>query len=327
VIDRKANQKPSAARRLPPLNALRAFEVAARHMSFALAARELHVTPAAVSHQIKGLEEILGVALFHRRRRGLELTGAARACLPWLSEGFDRIAEAVERLRAQGDSGALTVSAAPSFATKWLAPRLHRFAAAHPEVEVRINASTRLVDSSRAGRGEPGEASSPLDEADIAIRFGTGSYPGYRVERLLGAAVTPVCSPKLLAGKSALRSPEDLRRQVLIHDNLSADDGRPLWEAWLEAAGVGGVDTSRGMRFNHSALALEAAADGLGVALGMPVLAAADVASGRLAMPFALKLPIGFAYYIVCSERAFRRADVAAFRGWILGEAKVASEG
>jgi LysR family glycine cleavage system transcriptional activator len=321
----RAKPERSPARRLPPLNALRAFEAAGRHLSFVQAARELHVTPAAVSHQVKALEEFLGVSLFRRGHRGLELTAAARACLPRLSEGFDRIAEAVERLRAEADAATLTVSSAPSFATKWLAPRLHRFAAAHPEVDVRINASTRLVDASRSGPGAAGEASSTLDDADVAIRFGTGVYPGYRVDKLMSVAVSPVCSPALLGGKNPLRTPEDLRRQVLIHDNLVTDDGRPLWEAWLELAGVRGVDLSRGMRFNHSALALEAAADGLGVALGITALAAADIAAGRLARPFDLALSLSAAYYLVCAERACERPDVAAFRDWILAEAKAAS--
>jgi len=318
-MNRKANDLLESGRRLPPLNALRAFEAAARHLSFAVAARELHVTPAAISHQIKGLEAHLGVELFRRRNRGLEPTPAARACLPRLSEGFDRIAEAVERLRAEAESASLNVSSAPSFATKWLAPRLHRFASAHPELDVRINASTRLVDLSRHDASAAGEHSlSTLDDADIGIRFGTGSYPGYRVDKLFSVTVTPVCSPRL-------KNPKDLRRQVLIHDNLAADDGRPLWDAWLEAAGIAGVDTARGMRFNHSALALEAAADGLGVALGMPVLAAADIAAGRLATPYALEMPIGFAYYLVCAESSFTRPDVAAFRGWIIEEARAAS--
>jgi LysR family glycine cleavage system transcriptional activator len=309
---RKANEG-EFARKLPPLNALRAFEAAARHLSFALAARELHVTPAAVSHQIKGLEDNLGVELFLRRNRGLELTVAARACLPRLTEGFDRIAEAVERLRAEGEPGSLSVSAAPSFATKWLAPRLYRFAAAHPELDVRINASTRLVDLSRGDPAAAGEQST-LDESVVGIRFGNGSYPGYRVDKLFAVSVTPVCSPKL-----RLTKPEDLHKQVLIHDNICP------WDAWLEAAGVHGVDTARGMRFNHSALALEAAADGLGVALGISALAATDIAAGRLERPFGLVLPLTLAYYLVCAERDFRRPDVAAFRSWILEEAKAGS--
>jgi len=311
----------SGGRRLPPLNALRAFEAAARLRSFAAAAKELHVTPAAISHQVKALESRLGLKLFRRLSRGLELTRAGTACLPGLREGFDRIAAAVAGLRAQAEPGTVTVSAAPSFATKWLAPRLHRFAAARPEVDVRISASTRLVDAGRNGGAADGDSGSTLDDADIAVRFGTGDYPGYRVERLLAASVTPVCSPRLLEHGPPLAVPQDLERHVLIHDNLVYDDGRPLWDAWLEAAGVRGADTARGMRFNHAALALEAAADGLGVALGIAAITAHDIASGRLVSPLAFSLPLGSAYYVVYPEEAGERPDVAAFREWLAREA------
>ncbi|MBI1943000.1 MAG: transcriptional regulator GcvA [Betaproteobacteria bacterium] len=312
--------------RLPPLNALRAFESAARHLSFALAARELHVTPAAVSHQVKGLEEHLDLKLFRRLARGLELTRAGQALRPKLREGFDRLAEAIEELRALEDAATLAVSVAPSFATRWLAPRLHRFVGAHPDLDVRINASTRLIDP---GKGELASgdavAGSPVEDADIVVRFGTGDYPGFRVDKLMPVSVTPMCSPRLAAGEHALRTAEDLRHHVLIHDNVSSDDGGPLWDAWLKAAGVEGVDTSRGLHFNHAMLALEAAADGMGVALGMPVLAGADLAAGRLVAPLAMLLPLRFAYYVVSAEESgaqgAARGDVAAFRDWLLEEA------
>jgi LysR family glycine cleavage system transcriptional activator len=311
-MDRKAHP------RLPPLNALRAFEAAARHMSFAMAAKELHVTPAAISHQIKGLEDQLGKRLFRRLKRGLELTRAGQLLLPKLSEGFDRLAEAVGELRTMDEEGALAVSAATSFATRWLAPRLHRFVGAHPELDVRINASTRLIDPNN----EPGDAlsGSPVDDADIVVRFGTGDYPGFRVDRLLEVAVTPMCSPRLLQSQP-LRNAADLRKHVLIHDNVRNDDGGSLWNAWFEAAGMPGTDTSRGLRFSHAMLALEAAADGMGVALGMPVLAQSDLASGRLVAPLALSLPLKFAYYIVSGADTAERADVVAFREWLLAEA------
>jgi LysR family glycine cleavage system transcriptional activator len=318
----RSKPQESPSRRLPPLNALRAFEAAARHLSFALAARELHVTPAAISHQVKGLEEHLGTALFRRLARGLELTRAGRACLPGLSEGFDRMADAVEQVRALENARVLAVSAAPSFATRWLAPRLHRFVGAHPHLDVRINASTQLIDPSKGDAQHDGEVgNSTLDDADIAIRFGSGDYPGFRVDKLLAASVTPVCSPQLLKGERPLREPADLKHHVLIHDNVSSDDGRALWQVWLEAAGVEGVDVSHGLRFNHAMLALEAAADGLGVALGMPVLAAADLAAGRLVQPFELVLPLRFGYYAVSTSQASSRPDVAAFRDWLLAEA------
>jgi LysR family glycine cleavage system transcriptional activator len=319
---RKPKSYVQADRRLPPLNSLRAFEAAARHLSFVLAAQELHVTPAAVSHQIKGLEDQLGVRLFRRLPRGLELTQAGEAGLPALREGFDLLAEAVEQTRARIESAMLVVSAAPSFVTRWLAPRLHRFVSAHPDLDVKINASTRLVDPEKdAPAASEEHAGSPIEDADVAIRFGTGEYPGFRSEKLLAAVVTPMCSPRLLGGRHPLRAPEDLRHHVLIHDNVHFGDGRRTWDAWLDAEGVHGVDTSRGLRFNHAMLALDAAADGLGVTLGMPLLAGADLAAGRLVMPFRRALPLKFAYYIVSTQENAKRDDVTAFRNWLLEEA------
>jgi LysR family transcriptional regulator, glycine cleavage system transcriptional activator len=321
-VNRKTNEPRNGARRLPPLNALRAFEAAARHMSFARAAQELHVTPAAVSHQIKGLEEHLGLTLFHRLGRGLELTRAGQAFLPKLREGFERLAEAAEELHAYGEPGTLAVSAAPSFATRWLAPRLHRFVTAHPELDVRITADTRLIDPAR-GELPPGDAlpGSLVEDSDVAVRFGLGDYPGFRVDKLLAATVAPMCSPALLRGAHPLRAPADLQHHVLIHDNVAADDGRPLWDEWLESAGVRGVDTTRGLRFNHVMLALDAAADGLGVTLGLRVLAEGDLAAGRLVVPFGPELTLRSAYYLVSDAGAADRSDVAAFREWLLAEA------
>src|SRR5262245_48618138 len=174
--DRKLN-------RLPPLNALRAFEAAARLNSFALAAKELHVTPAAVSHQIKGLEDHLGRLLFRRLKRGLELTRAGQVLLPGVSAGFERLGDAVEELSAVSEEGRLAVSAATSLAARWLTPRLHRFVKAHPELDVRLHASTRLIDPKKGDpAGGDGDPSVPLENADVAIRFGSGDYPGYRVD-------------------------------------------------------------------------------------------------------------------------------------------------
>jgi LysR family glycine cleavage system transcriptional activator len=304
------------------LNALRAFETAARRSSFAMAAKELHVTPAAISHQVKGLEDHLGQRLFRRLKRGLELTRAGQILLPKLSEGFERLGEAVEAMRDLGEDGALSVSSATSFATRWLAPRLHRFVGAHPELDVRINASTHLIDPSgdEAGAGDPPEGS-PVEDADIVVRFGTGDYPGFRVDRLLAVTVTPICSPNLVSGEHPIRTAADLKKHVLIHDNVRYDDGRDLWDVWFEAAGIPGLDTSHGLRFSHAMLALEAAADGMGVALSMPVLAGSDLASGRLVAPLALSLPLKFGYYIVSGTDTAEREDVAAFRNWLLAEA------
>jgi LysR family glycine cleavage system transcriptional activator len=316
-MDRKPNHT-----RLPPLNALRAFESAARHLSFAMAAKELHVTPAAISHQVKGLEEHLSHRLFRRLKRGLELTRAGQVLLPRLSEGFGRLADAIEELRDIDEEGVLSVSAATSFTTRWLAPRLHRFVGAHPELDVRIHASTRLVDPSRDESGAADAlAGSPVEDADIVVRFGTGDYAGFRVDKLLPVSVKPMCSPRLAASGHPLRTAADLKQHVLIHDNVRFDDGRGLWDAWFEAAGMTGIETSHGLRFSHAMLALEAAADGMGVALGMPVLASSDLASGRLVAPLPLTLPLKFAYYVVSGADTAERADVAAFRNWLLAEA------
>jgi LysR family glycine cleavage system transcriptional activator len=319
-MDRKTS--PRAPVRLPPLNALRAFESAARQLSFAAAAKELHVTPAAISHQIKGLEDHLERPLFRRLKRGLELTRAGQVLLPKLTEGFERMGDALEQLRSLDDEGVLAVSAATSLASRWLTPRLHRFVSAHPELDVRINASTRLIDPKKGDpEGGDGDPSSPMENADVAIRFGTGDYAGYRSDRLLSVTVTPMCSPKLLEGKHALRTPADLKHHLLIRDNVTYDDGGTLWDAWLRAAKVEDVDSSHGLRFSHALLALEAAADGMGVAITMPVLAESDLASGRLVAPFKLALPLKFAYYVVSPPDTADRDDVVAFRTWLLAEA------
>ena len=308
---------------LPPLNALRAFEAAARHLSFAKAAEDLHVTPAAISHQIKALERYAGVKLFRRRHRAVELTDAARDCLPKLREGFECLLEAAERLRAHDGDETLAVSVAPSLATKWLMPRLYRFVTGHPDVDVRISASTRLIDVRRARIAGSTEQIGPrLDEADICIRFGTGDYPGFSVARLFPVSVAPMCSPRVANGKPALRRPEDLRNQVLIQDDtIYFDDATSAWDRWLQAAGVPDLETLRGPRFSHASLALEAAADGLGVALSLTVLAKTDLAAGRLVMPFELSLPLVFAYYIVSPAAAADAPNVCSFRDWLLEEA------
>lgn len=304
--------------RLPPLNSLRAFEIAARHLSFRKAAEELHVTPAAISHQIKLLEEQLGVALFHRLTRAIELTEVGRSFLPKLREGFENIALAVERVRAYGRADALTVNVPPSFATKWLMPRLHRFVTANPDIDIRILASMRLMDTSR--HDFPDEQTV---DADIDIRFGSGRYPHSRVDLLFPVSLTPLCSPSLLKGMRPLSRPSDLRYHVLLHDDtLYLSDGRPDWEQWLKAAGADGVDPSRGPHFNHSILGLEAAVDGLGVVLGIKELAAHDLAAGRLVAPFELSLAMDAAYYLVSAEANAERPKVATFRNWLLEEAK-----
>ncbi len=290
---------------LPPLNALRAFEAAARHLSFTKAAHELSVTPAAVSQQVRALEAHLGVTLFRRRNRSLLLTDAAQACLPSIRDGFDRFAEGIDRLRSAKSGGVLSVSVAPSFASKWLVPRLDRFSENHADIEVWVSSSMDLVDFVR-------------DDVDLAIRYGTGRYPGVYVERLLSEYVFPVCSPKLLEGEHPLRTPEDLCHYTLLHDDSPDDDDScPDWTMWLKAAGVSCIDTGRGPRFNQSSLVLEAAASGRGVSLAKSALASGDIAEGRLVKPFETTVPIDFAYYILCSESKLALPKVAAFRDWL----------
>lgn len=308
---------------LPPLNSLRAFEVASRHLSFRKAADELHVTPAAISHQLKALEDYLGVKLFRRANRRVELTPAARAAIPHLQQGFREIAEAVQRLRDSDRGNLLTVSAAPSFAGKWLMPRLHRFVGRFPQIDVRLSArmrSARPQVRELPVRMDLNDVS--LDDADVAIRFGDGDFPGMHVDRLLDLTVAPMASPQLADAGRPLRVPEDLRRHILLHDDTAYfASGRPNWDCWLEAAGVAGIDTTRGVHFSHANLAIDAAIDGLGVVVSLPALAAADLAAGRLILPFPLSVPADFAYYIVFNPEDAQRPAIQAFRGWLLQEA------
>jgi LysR family glycine cleavage system transcriptional activator len=314
--------------RLPPLNALKAFESAARHLSLKHAAQELSVTPAAISHQVKALEDFLGAKLFRRLVRGLELTPAARAALPKLSEGFDSLAQAVAAMRPQPDSGQVTVSVAPSFATRWMMPRLHRFFSAHPEIDVRISARLR-----RARQGGPRSTAERatidnwLAESDAAVLYGHGDYPDYRADKLFALSIAPICSPRLVQGNHPLRRPQDLIEHTLLHDDTGVlYDGVPFWDVWLKAAQVEGIDTSRGSHFSHAVLALEAANDALGVVVTFPVLAHAELEAGRLILPFALRVPLQSGYYLVCKETAVLRPAVAAFRNWLLTEASQPGE-
>jgi LysR family glycine cleavage system transcriptional activator len=316
--------------RLPPLNALKAFEAAARHQSVKKAAAELNVTPAAVSHQIKALEDYLGQPLFHRHNRALELTDAARECLPKLREGFDNLAQAVERLRAHKGGGMLMVSAAPSFAARWLMPRLHRFLEAQPDIDVRISA--RLRQSADGGRraatAERATVDTWLADSDVAILYGHGDYPGFKVDKLFPLTITPICSPRLLTDpEHPLRKPADLRHHMLLHDDTGdLYDGVAFWDVWLKAANLEGLDLRRGPHFSHAVLAFEAAAEGHGVVATMPLLAETDFNAARLVTPFALRVPLASAYYLVCNVEAASRPGVAAFRQWLLAEAAKETE-
>jgi LysR family glycine cleavage system transcriptional activator len=296
-------------RNLPPLNALRAFEAAGRHLSLTHAARELHVTPAAVSHQVKALEERLGVKLFRRVSRGLVLSGAGQALLPQLSEGFDRLEQALAAVERVERHRPLTVSVAPSFGAKWLVPRLERLREKHPELDVRIDANPQPVDLEREG-------------IDVAVRYGPGRYPGLHVERLMDEEVLPVCSPALLARGVPLREPADLAHHPLLHhEQPGGDSSYPDWRMWLLAAGVPEVDATRGSRFTLAGMAVQAALDGQGVALVGRTLVERDVAAGRLVTPFPGGLPQHFAYWLVCPPRSADSPRVKAFRDWIMSEA------
>jgi LysR family transcriptional regulator, glycine cleavage system transcriptional activator len=293
-------------RTLPPLNGLRAFEAAARHMSFTDAADELSVTQAAISHQVRGLEQRLGLKLFVRRNRSLLLSEAGQAYLPSVRAAFDQLNEATEKLLQKDRGGHLTVTTTASFAMKWLVSRLGGFQRANPEIDVRVSTGTGLVDFSR-------------EDVDIGIRYGRGQWPSLTAERLLSEDIMPVCAPSLVKGPNGLKKPADLKRFTLLHIGNFPDD----WQIWLTAAGVKGVDSSRGVSFDFSLAAYQAAMDGLGVALGRHALVAPDLKAGRLVMPFDFKMSSELAYYLVYPPEAIRRRKIKAFRDWMMSLAEV----
>jgi LysR family transcriptional regulator, glycine cleavage system transcriptional activator len=292
---------------LPPLNALRAFEAIARHLSFAKAAEELHVTPAALSHQIKGLEAQLGLALFHRRTRSIELTDAGRMLYPGLHAGFESVRDAVARLDRVRDDRILVVSATPGLTAKWLVPRLWRFLTAHSEIDARIAASLSYADFARDG-------------VDVAIRLSHGDHPECHVEKLFDDSVLPVCSPRLV--EAGLRRVEDLARFPLIHYDIPLSaPSPPLWAEWLKTAGATGIDATRGLRFNIADHAVDAAVAGAGVSLSFKLIASDDVHAGRLVIPFGPELRIiERAYHFVCLKGHETRPKVKAFRDWLFAE-------
>lgn len=299
------------ARHLPPLNPLRAFEVAARHSSFTKAAEELFVTPSAVSHQVKTLEEHLGMMLFLREAKMLTLTAAGRAYLPKVQEAFQMLADATRQLSAEL-APVLRVDIPPTFAAKWLIPRLDRFVKAHPEIDIRISADSGQPDFAR-------------DSYDLAIRFGRGHYPDLHAERCLAVNVFPVCSPALMAGPHPLREPSDLRHHTLLHDaSTYADGSNPDWAAWLRHADVGDVDATRGPSFTPSHLVINAAIDGLGVALAKDSWVEQDLLQGRLVRPFATALPVESAYYMVFPKHRARDLRIATFVDWLREEGAAA---
>jgi LysR family glycine cleavage system transcriptional activator len=288
--------------RLPSLNGLRAFEAAARHLSFTRAASELNVTQTAISHQIRRLEQELGVRLFVRQNRALELTAEARDYLPGIRAAFNDLRLATDRLLRRGNDNVLTVSTLASFAAKWLLPRLSNFQDSHPGIDVRITTSTGLVDF---GDGN----------VDAAIRYGRGHWPGVRADWLMADEVFPVCSPALLSGQRPLRRPEDLRDHVLLHtSNTGSDD----WRQWLTAAGLpSDISTQRGLTFDLIFMTVQAAIDGVGVAMGRTTYVKDDIAKGRLVVPFTIALPADAGFYLVSPDGKADPPALAAFRAWL----------
>ena len=295
------------SRRLPPLNSLRAFEAAARHLSFTRAAEELNVTQAAIGHQVKSLESRLAMKLFRRRGRGLVLSHAGQIYALELGQAFDVMDRATLQLTRHDRAGGLTVSMLPSFAAKWFVPKLGAFRARHPDIDMRVAPSITLTDFGR-------------EDVDVAIRYGNGHWPEMAVEHFLTEDVFPVCSPQL-PGLEELRQPQDIGRQTLLHDDLRED-----WRMWLLAAGVEGVDPERGPSFADSAMVVQAAVEGLGLALARSALAAADLAAGRLVRPFDVSLPAEFAYYIVCPPAHLERPAIKAFRDWLVETVRTEQE-
>ncbi len=289
-------------RRLPPLNALRAFEAAAARTSFSQAAADLHVTQAAVSHQVKALEDWFGFPLFRREGRAVRLTPEGAQLYETAREALDAVAETARRLREDDAGGPLTVTVLHSFAATWLVPRLRRFRERHPDIDVRIDTSEALVDLARS-------------DIDVAIRYGMGNWPGLHVEWLMAEDRFPVCSPELAAGPPPLERLEDLRGLTLIHD-----DDYFGWPEWMAAAGVTGVDVRRGPAYTNSNLAVDAAINGDGILLARSVLVADALAAGRLVKPFDVSQPARMAYYFACTEATLARPRVAAFREWLLEE-------
>ena len=318
------NKKSSMSDRLPPLNSLRAFEAAARHLSFKKAAEELAVTPTAISHQIRLLEEFLDLALFRRLTRALELTQEGEAMLPKVREGFACLAAAIEATRRKETGGVVTLCAPPSFAARWLVPRLGNFVRAHPDIDLRLSSSVLTVDTLDTNYSPDDRAMASAEPAyDLTIRFGRGVYPGCTVERLFAPAYIVVCSPALLNGDHPLREPDDLRWHTLIHDATVPDlDERPGWEQWLDLAGVGNLDgQDRRVHFNDATLAVEAAIAGQGVTLAARPMVSADIAAGRLAMPFPVSIPSRYAYFVATPTAMAQRPTVLALRSWLVREA------
>lgn len=290
-------------RKLPPLNSLRAFEAAARHLSFTRAAEELFVTPAAISHQVKALEEWFGVQLFFRRNREILMTEAGQLLLPGARDAFDTLDMACQRILAEEATGELRVTCMPSFAASWLVPRLAGFRNREPDIDVLLSTEDRVVDFN-------------LEPFDLGIRMGSGSYTDLESVHLLDEEIFPVCSPMLQQGEHPLKTPDDLVHHTLLHDDYVAG-----WAEWLADAGVTSVNAKRGPMIDNSAMLLQAAADGQGVAMARRALAQGLLDAGRLIRPFALSMTNQSSYYLVYPSRLKDHPKITAFRDWIVEEA------
>jgi LysR family transcriptional regulator, glycine cleavage system transcriptional activator len=289
-------------RRLPPLNALKAFEAAARSESFTRAAEELFVTQAAVSQQVKALEATLGLKLFNREKQRLVITETGREYLAVVRDALDRIAVGTERIVQHQSSGVLTVSTSPDFAAKWLVHRLGRFAEAHPEIDLRVSATVRHVDLAR-------------EQVDLAIRHGNGHWAGLEVVRLCSEKLFPVCSPKLIPGGARVLNAADLLKFPLLRL-----EGWSTWSRWFDAAGISNP-VARGPVLNQASMLIDAAIDGQGIALARTALAASDLINGRLVIPVNISLRMQNTYWIVCPKATSGVPKIKMFQDWLLAEA------
>lgn len=310
------------SQQLPPLNALRAFEAVARHLSFTKAATELNVTRAAISHQIKYLEDFLGFTLIERKNRSIVLSKGAEAALPKLRAAFDNLAEAVHLMRGEKQTESLTVITTTSFASKWLVPRLHRFSRLHPDIDMQIKGESSLVDSD-VHPEQSMDVFFRSHAVDVMIRFGLGHYLGCQAEKLFNVSAVPLCSPRLTNNlhPHPLHTPQDLIFHTLLHDDTDYL-GHPSWGRWLSAQGITGVNPNRGLHFNQVALAMEAAIDGQGVLLSLKALAEMDIDAGRLCVPFDFEIPLEQAYYVIRPNKpSGNQRAVQVFLDWLREEA------
>lgn len=297
------------ARRLPPLNSLKAFEAAARNLSFTKAAEELFVTQAAVSHQIKTLEEHLGLKLFLRKNRSLLLTEEGQGYFLDVKEVFGQLVDATERLLARGEKGSVAVSLTPSFAIQWLVPRLQLFNEAHPEIDIRIKAQDL-------------DENSLTDDVDVAIYYGRGQWSGVQSHKLHTEYLVPLCSPRLLSASKPLMTPQDLQYHTLLHDMT-----RKPWKNWFKGVGISNIKVNQGPIFSHSSMVLQAAIHGQGVALTNSVLAQPEIDAGRLVIPFNHTLESKNAFYLVLRESQAELGKIIAFKDWMLSMVEKEQEG